>query len=135
LIVLERGGFGKEVFVLKRLVKYRQTDYWWNLYIGHHDAYAATNFPFEVVTLYPEFFEVAVDDNERAAVLLHEASHLFGAGEEAALERSWREKKRLGWTENQYGQTKVWSGTRELTMAALPHLFRCGADGKSDCAQ
>lgn len=133
--VLERGGFARQVFVLNRLAKYRRTDNWWNRYIGHHDAYAAANFPFEVVTLYPEFFEVAIDDKERAAILLHEACHLLGAGEEAALERTWREKNRLGWTENRYGQTKVWINTRELTMAQLPNLFRCGSDGKSDCVQ
>ncbi|HEY3041484.1 MAG TPA: hypothetical protein VGJ66_22295 [Pyrinomonadaceae bacterium] len=133
--VLEQRGFEREVFVLKHLVKYRGTDNWWNRYVGHHDAYAATNFPFEIVTLYPDFFYVAIDDNERAAILLHEAYHLFGAGEEAALERTWREKHRIGWTEDQYGQTKVWANTRELTMAQLPNLFQCGTDGKSDCVQ
>lgn len=133
--VLEQRGFGKQAFVLKHLVKYRGSDSWWNRSVGHHDAYAATNFPFEVMTLYPDFFQVAVDDNERAAILLHETYHLFGSDEEAALEGTWREKQKLGWTEDRYGQTKVWNNTRELTLTQLPQLFRCGNDGKSDCIQ
>ena len=54
--VLERKGFSNEAFVLRRLVRFRATDNWWNRYIGHQSAYAATNFPFQVVTLYPQFF-------------------------------------------------------------------------------
>ncbi len=133
IAVLQEKGFQKQVFVLNHLVKFRATDNWWNGYVGHHDAYAATNFPFEVLTLYPEFFAVAVDDNERAAILLHETYHLFGSGEETALEGVWREKKRIGWIEERYGATKVWNNTRQLTMAQVPDLFLCGTDGKSDC--
>ena len=104
-------------------------------YVGHHDAYAATNFPFEVLTLYPEFFQHSVDDNERAAILLHETYHLLGSGEQAALEGVWRNKQRLGWTAEKHSQTKVWINTRDLTMARVPNLFSCGQDGKSDCTQ
>jgi hypothetical protein len=131
--VLEQKGFRKEAFVIKHLTTYRSTDNWWNQYIGHRDAYAATNFPFEVLTLYPEFFKVSVDDDERAAMLLHEAYHLLGSGEEAALEAVWRNKQQLGWTDAKYAQSKVWKNTRELTMSQVPQLFRCGNDGKSDC--
>jgi len=135
IALLEEKGFGSRAFVLRRLVRYRGTDSWWNQSVGHHDAYAATNFPFEVLTLYPEFFQVAVDDEERAAILLHESYHLLGSGEETALEQVWREKQRLGWTADKYGKTKVWINTRELTMAQVPNLFICGTDGKSDCTQ
>ncbi|HXD30286.1 MAG TPA: hypothetical protein VN643_04170 [Pyrinomonadaceae bacterium] len=131
--VLEQRGFTRQAFVLKYLVRFRATDNWWNGYVGHHAAYAATNFPFEVVTLYPEFFDSAVDDTERAAILLHESHHLFGSGEEAALEGTWREKARLGWTASKYGATKVWVNTRDLTSASVPKLFTCGKDGHSDC--
>jgi hypothetical protein len=113
--VLEREGFTKEVFVLRHAVTYRGTDNWWNQYVGHQNAYAATNFPFEVVTLYPPFFRVAVDDTERAAILLHESYHLFGSGEEAALRGTWIDKERLGWTEDRYAQTRVWKNTKEWT--------------------
>jgi hypothetical protein len=135
ITLLEQNGFGKQAFVLNRLVRYRGTDNWWNRYVGHHDAYAATNFPFEVLTLYPEFFQHSVDDNERAAILLHEAYHLLGSGEEAALEGVWRNKQRLGWTAEKHSLTKVWINTRDLTMAQVPNLFSCGQDGKSDCTQ
>ena len=132
--VLEQKGYGKESFVLRNLVAYRETDNWWNNSIGHHEAYAATNFPFEIVTLYPQFFEKTVDDNERAAILLHEACHLFGSGEDASLERVWRDKERLGWTAEKYGSiSEAWNNTRQLTMNRLPQLFKCGSDGQSDC--
>jgi hypothetical protein len=133
--ILEQKGFGKEAFVVNRLATYRSSDNWWNNYVGHRDAYAATNFPFEVLTLYPDFFQVPVDDAERAAILLHEAYHLLGSGEDDALERVWREKRRLGWTFERYGQSRVWRNTRELTMVHAPQLFQCGSDGKSDCAE
>jgi hypothetical protein len=135
ITILEQKGFAKQAFVLKHLVKYRATDNWWNRSVGHHDAYAATNFPFEVMTLYPEFFSVAVDDTERAAILLHESYHLFGSGEEAALAGVWRDKQRLGWTAEKYSQTKVWSNTKELTAGTVPWMFSCGPDGRSDCLQ
>jgi len=133
IAILADKGFSKQAFLLNHLVKYRDTDNWWNRYVGHHDAYAATNFPFELVTLYPEFFDVAVDDTERAAILLHESYHLSGSGEAAALEGVWHNKQQLGWTAAKYGQTKVWSNTREQTVTLAPALFQCGADGHSDC--
>lgn len=131
--IVEQHGFSREAFILKHLTVFRGTDNWWNRYIGHRDAYAATNFPFEVVTLYPEFFSVPVDDNERAAVLLHEASHLSGGGEEEALGFAWRNKQRLGWTADRYKQTRLWNATEQLTKAQFPYMFKCGADGQSDC--
>ncbi|HEX8136175.1 MAG TPA: hypothetical protein VF544_01165 [Pyrinomonadaceae bacterium] len=133
IAVLEEKGFGKESFVLRHLTSYRTTDNWWNMQVGHRDAYAATNFPFEVLTLYPEFFDTARDDTERAAILLHESYHLFGSGERAALEGAWRNKSRVGWTADKYSDSKVWTNTRELTQAEVPHLFRCGLEGNADC--
>lgn len=133
--VLELRGFSNDALVLRKFVSYRSTDSWWNQYLGHRDAYAATNFPFLVLTLYPQFFEDSIDDNERAAMLLHESYHLFGSGEEAALEGVWREKRRLGWTAENYAQSKVWHNTRELTMSNVPSLFQCGPDGRSDCTE
>ncbi|MGB7926005.1 MAG: hypothetical protein WCF57_22385 [Pyrinomonadaceae bacterium] len=131
--VLERSGFGTETFALRHLVNYRATDNWWNTSVGHKEAYAATNFPFEVITLYPEFFSDSTDDVERAAILLHECYHLRGSGEAAALEGVWRDKRRLGWTADKYGHTKVWENTRDLTVNLVPQLFRCGPEGRADC--
>jgi len=130
---LEQKGFSREASVLKHLAVFRSTDNWWNSYLGHRDAFAATNFPFEIVTVYPEFFQVPVDDCERAAVLLHEARHLLGDGEEAALKSTWQNKQRLGWTADKYHQTKVWNDTERLTKAQLGYMFQCGVDDKSDC--
>lgn len=131
--VIQARGFTREAFVLKHLASFRSTDNWLNAYVGHRDAYAATNFPFEVVTLYPEFFDAPVDDCERAAVLLHEARHLLGDGEDAALEKTWKSKRQLGWTGEKYKQTRVWDATMRLTKAQFPYMFQCGGDGQSDC--
>jgi hypothetical protein len=133
IAVLEQHGFNREVFILKHLTVFRSTDNWWNRYLGHRDAYAATNFPFELVTLYPEFFSVPIDDNESAAILLHESCHLMGSGEEAALGSTWRNKRRLGWTAERYKQTRLWNATEPLTRAPFPYMFKCGTDGQSDC--
>ncbi len=133
--LVEEAGFGREAFLLRRLANYRTTDSWWNRWNGHADAYAATNFPFEVLTLYPDFFKYPADDVERAVILLHEARHLAGDGEEEAFERVWRDKARLGWTEERYGQTRVWKNVNEFTRKYAPRLFRCGDDGQQDCVK
>lgn len=128
--VIERQGFAANGFILRYLVRYRASDSWWNNWVGHETAYAATNFPFEVVTLYKEFYETPVDDTERAAILLHESYHLLGYGEPGAFEKVWLNKEQLGWTEERYGHTRVWLTVREATGRHAPHLFICGADGK-----
>ncbi len=133
--VLEEKGFASEAFLLGNLVSYRANDNWWNKWVGHADAYAATNFPFEVVTLYPDFFNVPVDDVERAMMLLHESYHLRGRGEPAAFGDVWRDKAKLGWTQDVYGQTRAWRNVREFTGRYAPQLFQCGVDAKTDCIQ
>jgi hypothetical protein len=133
--VLDRGGFSKEAFVLSHFVSYRGSDSWWNRYIGHRTAYAATNFPFGVVTLYPSFFAYPVDDVERATILLHESYHVLGDREESALQRVWIGKQKLGWTSARYSHTRVWKNTSEWTAGTVPLLFRCGRDRQSDCLE
>jgi len=133
--LIDGAGLGRDAFLLGRLASYRTNDNWWNVWVGHSEAYAATNFPFEVVTLYHDFFAHPVDDTERAVILLHEAKHLAGAGEAAALAEVWRNKWRLGWTREKYGHTRVWRNVSELTRRHVPALFRCGADGQQDCEE
>lgn len=133
--VLDDKGFKSEASMLGRFTAFRQTDNWWNEYVGHSDAYAATNFPFQVVTLYPDFFTLPTDDTERAAILLHEAEHLYGRGEEKAFANVWRRKWRLGWTKDKYARTIVWRNVQEFTEKYAPEVFRCGTDAASDCAE
>ncbi len=121
--VLRERGFTREAFVLQNLTTFRTSDHWWNRYVGHTQAYAATNFPFEIITLYPPFFRVAADDTERAVILLHEAQHLLGSDEKGALVYVWGAKGRLGWTEPRYGVTRVWHNTLEWTQQTAPSLF------------
>jgi hypothetical protein len=133
--VLERRGFASEVFVLRHLVYYRATDNWWNKRVGHEGAFASTNFPFEVMTLYPTFFEQPVDDVERAAILLHEAYHLFGHKEQGAVEGMWRDKKKLGWTKDNYANTAIWANAKDSIYEYAPHLLQCGPERRSDCTE
>ncbi len=131
--VLEQKDFGRRAFVLRNLVSYRATDNWWNRYVGHTDAFAATNFPFEVMTLYPDFFTVPVDDTERAVILLHESYHLTGAGEEKAFAEVWREKAKLNWTKKTYGHTHLYRNVYAFTERYVPQHFTCGKTGAEDC--
>ncbi|HEU4390779.1 MAG TPA: hypothetical protein VFV34_23445 [Blastocatellia bacterium] len=133
--VLDRQGFNKEAFFLRNLTRYRSTDNWLNKRVGHESAYAATNFPFEIVTLYQPFFDEPIDDTERAAILLHEAYHLLGHGEEETCSRTWENKRQLGWTADVYQNTKVWQSVRGYTIEHAPRLFQCGEDHRSDCSE
>ena len=131
--ILRDRGFQREVFLLDNLTVFRSTDNWWNKHVGHAQAYAATNFPFQIITLYPPFFERSADDVERAIILLHEAQHLRGRDEPTALAEVWRAKGRVGWTAANYSHTRVWKNTREWTHTELPRYFSCGLDFQSDC--
>jgi hypothetical protein len=122
--LLDDAGFTREVVILRHFANFRATDNWWNRHVGHSDAYAATNFPLGVVTLYEPFFKVAADPTERAAILLHEARHLWGDDETAALEAVWRDKHRLGWTAERYANSRVFRNTREWTAFAAPALVQ-----------
>lgn len=127
--IIDERGFGLNAFMLRYLVRYRATDSWWNDWTGHDTAYAATNFPFEVMTLYKDFYDVPVDDTERAVILLHESYHLLGYGEHGAFARVWRDKDQLGWTEEKYGHTKLWENVREYTERYAPEAL--GAETQS----
>jgi hypothetical protein len=133
--VLQQRGFTTEATILRRFVTFRATDHWWNQYFGHPQAYAATNFPFEVMTLYPDFFSKTVDDTERAVILLHESYHLRGQSEETAYAETWRAKEKLGYTAASYSKTRVWSNMRDDTLTYAPTLFTCGASGQEDCVR
>lgn len=133
--ILEQRGFASEAFMLRHFTTLRATDNWFNRYLGHADAYAATNFPFQVLTLYPEFFEATQDDTERAIVLLHEAQHLYGASEEKAYEYVWRRRRVMFWTKEKYADTKVWHNVVEATRQYAPRVFVCGLEQNQDCTE
>ncbi len=133
--VLEAKGFDREVFVLRNLTTFRGTDSWFNELVPRESAYASTNYPFGVVTVYPDFFEKTEDDVERAMILLHEAQHLQGADESGAYSFVWRNRKRLGWTVLAYGTTKTFVTIELLTRENAPELFGCGERLWSDCTE
>ena len=130
--VLDEKGFSKEVFLLQYLTKFRANDHWLNASTKFENAYAATNFPVEIMTVYPEFFTATVDDTERAAILLHEARHLKGADEKEAYEFVWRNRKKLGWTKDAYGNSMIWRNVRNQTKEYAPNLFICALNEAGD---
>ncbi len=133
--VLRERGFNDEVFLLEHIAIYRSSDNWLNATVAKENAYAATNFPFEILTLYPDFFAYPVDDTERAAILLHEAKHLAGKDEHFAYEYVWRNRRKLGWTADNYDTSPVWQGVRKQTQDAVPELFACGNVDEGDCTK
>jgi hypothetical protein len=133
LNVIEKTGFINEAYLLRDLATFRGSDNWLNAAIAKENAYAATNYPFAVITIYPDFFAYPEDDVERAAILLHEARHLKGDGEEEAYEFVWRNRKYLGWTEEKYGDSVTWLNIRTQTHEYAPNLFVCDFNPLRDC--
>jgi len=133
IVLLEKHGFINEAFLLRDLAVFRNSDNWLNASVAKENAFAATNYPFAIITLYPDFFAYPEDDIERAAILLHEARHLKGYGEEDAYEFVWRNRKYLGWTEDKYGASVVWQNIRKQTREMAPNLFVCSFDPQGDC--
>lgn len=133
--ILDEKGFSREVFLLRNLTVFRANDNWLNASTREENAYAATNFPFEIMTVYPEFFTVPLDDTERAAILLHEAQHLKGADEKEAYEFTWRNRKRIGWTRDVYIGSVIWRNVRKQTREYAPNLFVCNWIEYDDCTE
>ena len=133
--VLASKGYDEEVWLLRRTVTFRGTDHWLNNFVEKENAYAATNFPFQIVTVYPDFYTKAVDDTERAMVLLHEARHLMGENENQAYAYVWRERKRLGWTLESHGATESYITIEQQTREIAPELFNCPDKPWKDCTE
>jgi hypothetical protein len=135
IAVLSASGFTQEVFLLNNLTSFRGNDNWLNASVEKENAYAATNFPFEIMTIYPDFFKYPMDDVERAAILLHEAQHLKGADEKEAYEYVWKNRKKLGWTREKYWESLVWLNVRKQTREFSPNLFVCTVNDYGDCTE
>lgn len=133
--MLEAKGFSGEVFLLRYLASFRGNDNWLNASTRDENAYAATNFPFEILTIYPEFFTVPQDDTERAMILLHEAQHLKGADEREAYEYVWRNRHKLGWTRETHGASKIFLNVEKQTREFAPDLFKCEWNKNFDCTE
>ena len=133
--ILDERGFTADVFLLKYLTSFRGNDNWLNASTKFENAYAATNFPFEIMTVYPDFFLYTADDTERAAILLHEAQHLKGADEKEAYEYVWRNREKLGWGKKTHGTSAVWQSIRRQTREFAPNLFVCDWNEAGDCTE
>jgi hypothetical protein len=135
IAILDEKGFSGEVFLLGHLTSFRANDNWLNASTKEENAYAATNFPFEIMTVYTDFFQYPSDDTERAAILLHEARHLKGADEKEAYEFVWKNRKKLGWTKDKYIDSVVWRNVRRQTKEFAPDLFVCDVNDFGDCTE
>lgn len=133
--VLETKGFDREAFMLRHTVSFRSTDNWLNLLTKQDNAYAATNFPFQIITLYPDFYKKTTDDTERAVVLLHEAQHLQGSDEATAYAYVWKHRGQLGWTQLSHGTTPSYVTIAEQTRDNAPELFNCSERLFNDCTE
>jgi hypothetical protein len=133
--LLETKGFEREVFLLRNTVTFRRSDHWLNSLIFNERAYAATNFPFQIVTIYADFYQKAADDTERAMILLHESRHLMGDNENQAYKYVWRNRDRLGWTLKSHGTTPVFITVEEQTRENAPEIFTCSNKLWNDCTE
>ena len=135
IAVLEEKGFDREVLLLRNTVSYRSSDHWLNRFVFSENAYAATNFPVQIITIYPDFYTKAEDDTERAMILLHEARHLMGEGEPEAYAYVWKTRHRLGWTILSHGTTPTYVTIEEITREFAPELFTCSDKLWNDCTE
>lgn len=133
--VLKEKGFSNEAFLLSYVTSFRSNDHWLNASVEKENAYAATNYPFEIMTLYPDFFSIPIDDTERAAVLLHEAAHLQGKDEKTAYIFVWKNREKLGWTKEKYLYSIMWRNVRKQTKDIAPELFVCDVNEFGDCTE
>lgn len=131
--LLRDRGFTSEARQLSTVATFRSTDNWLNAASPKENAYAATNFPFAIITLYSDFFTYPIDDVERAAILLHESRHILGKDENDAYKFVWLNRHKLGWTEDKYYMSPVWSNVRSQTREEAPELFRCADTPMGDC--
>src|SRR6478672_7028354 len=132
---LEAKGFAREAFMLRKMVSFRGSDNWLNSVERSENAFAATNFPFFIVTVYPDFFDRTKDDTERAMILLHEAQHLRGANEHDAYAYVWEHRQQLGWTTLSHGATPTFVTVEEQTRENAPDLFTCPQKVWHDCTE
>lgn len=131
--VLETKGFDREAFLLKHTVTFRSTDHWLNSLTVKENAYASTNFPFQIITLYSDFYTKTTDDTERAMVLLHEARHLLGENENEAYAYVWKNREQLGWTIRTHGTTASYITIEQQTRETAPEIFNCPDKLWMDC--
>jgi len=133
--LLERRGFDREVLLLRHFAAFRSRDNWINTNFPTENSFAATNFPFGIITLYHDFYIKAADDETRAMVLLHEAQHLQGADESDAYSYVWQNRERLGWTQLSHGMTETYVAVELDTREHAPELFTCKSNLWNDCTQ
>jgi hypothetical protein len=131
--VLDSKGFSTEAFLLRHVATLRSRDNWINDSFPTENSFASTNFPFGIITIYPDFYTKAADDTERAMILLHEAQHLKGGSEADAYGYVWQHREQLGWTQLSHGMSETYVTVDIATREYSPELFTCKTHLWSDC--
>lgn len=136
IAVLESKGFDRDATLLRTAATFRNSDNWINTHlVPSENAYASTNFPVGIITVYEDFYIKAVDDTERAAILLHEAQHLKGGDEREAYAYVWENRERLGWALLSHGTTESYISIELQTREYAPELFTCETKLFRDCTE
>ena len=134
--VLDAKGFTGEAFLLRHVATLRGCDNWLNTnLVDGEQSYASTNFPFGIITINPDFYNKAVDDTERAAILLHEVRHMKGGDERDAYSYVWQNRERLGWTLLTHGTTESYITIEQQTRDFAPEIFTCEEKPWRDCTE
>lgn len=133
--LIRDAGFTSEARMLETIAVFRASDNWLNAATPKENAFAATNFPFAILTIYPDYFTYPIDDVERAAILLHEARHISGGDEKDAYKFVWLNRHKLGWTRDKYANSPVWRNVRKQTREFVPELFTCPGNDLDDCTE
>ena len=133
IALLEKTGFGRDAFLLRHAAFYRSSDNWLNYFAPKENAFASTNMPFSIITLYPDFYSRAKDDTERAVILLHESRHLRGESEASAYAYVWRNREKLNWTQMRYGVSEMYISVELQTRQFAPDVFSCSDRLWKDC--
>jgi hypothetical protein len=132
IAILDSKGFDSEAFLLRHTATFRSRDNWINISFPTENSFAATNFPFGIITIYPDFYTQA-DDTTRAMILLHEAQHMKGGSEADAYAYVWRNRQQLGWTQLSHGTTDTYVTVELETRELAPELFTCESKLWNDC--
>lgn len=135
IAILDDKGFRTETFLLRHTATIRGGENWLNGLFAGESSFASTNFPFEIITIGPDFFEKTHDDLERAMILLHEAQHLQGRNDAYAYAYIWKNRQQLGWTQLEYGTSETYVSVELQTREYAPELFTCAANVWHDCTE
>ena len=119
---MEPASLG-EASALRRVASFRRTDNWLDRHVGHPTAYAATNFPFGVITHLPHSSSgTPVDEDRRATIAASRVlSPLRCTMTKSALHRVWLAKRPIAMNRAPpWMRTRLWKNTQRMDPCREP---------------